>query len=143
MPDQVAIVQATTNHSTDIGIGRLVLIKNSEIVTCVIKASYSMAFGFQDETQKTLEYFLENFVRTFANWTPLEDLHCGEAPTLAVESEGCIYGDTGKTVVGCIHGHPTKVVIGLIRELKGVIQTFAARKFQFMSEPVRIAAMCK
>lgn len=91
-----------------------------------------MPFEFQDETQKTLEYFLENFVRTFGNWTPAEDLHRGDAPAQAAESEGSIYGESSKTVVGCIHGHPTKVIFGLIRELKAVIQTFAACKYQAM-----------
>jgi len=107
-------------------------IHETEEVICIIVLTYSMAFEFQDETQKTLEYFLENFVRTFANWTPTEDSHRGEAPTQASESEGNIYGDSSKTVVGCIHGHPTKVIFGLIRELKAVIQIFAACKYEPM-----------
>lgn len=86
---------------------------------------YQEALGL-DETQKTLEYFLENFVRIFANWTPAEDMHWSEAPSQVAESEGSFYGDSTKTVVGCIYGHPTKVIFGLIRELKAVIQTFAA-----------------
>lgn len=104
----------------------------TEVGICIIVLTHFMSFEFQDETQKTLEYFLENFVRTFANWTPAEDLHRGEAPTEAAESEGSIYGDSSKTVVGCIHGHPTKVIFGLIRELKAVIQMFAACKYQRM-----------
>jgi hypothetical protein len=91
-----------------------------------------MSLKFQEETQKTLEYFLVNFVRTFVNWTPAEEWHRGEVPTQTAESEGSIYGDSSKTVVGCIHGHPTKVVFGLIRELKAVIQIFTACKYQRM-----------
>lgn len=90
---------------------------------------YTMSETWQEETQKTLESFLQNFVRTFKDWTPVEHVQAAEL-LQAADNDGSLHDDSGKTVVGCIQGHPTKVIVGLIRELKAVIQAFTACKFQ-------------
>jgi hypothetical protein len=83
----------------------------------------------QEETQKTLESFLQNFVQTFKDWTPVEHVQAAEI-LQAADNDGSLHKDSGKTVVGCRQGHPTKVIVGMIRELKAVIQSFTACKFQ-------------
>jgi len=89
---------------------------------------YQEAFGLE-ETQKTLESFLQNFVQTFKDWTPVEHVQAAEI-LQAADNDGSLHKDCGKTVVGCRQGHPTKVIVGMIRELKAVIQSFTACKFQ-------------
>ena len=129
VPERVVFVQATMNNSTNVVVERRVDVLERVVISNYTNPLYAILF--QEETQKTLEYFLVNFLRTFVNWTPAEDWYRGEVPTLTAGVEGSIYGDSSKTIVGCVHGHPTKVIFGLIRELKAVIQIFTACKYQW------------
>jgi len=71
----------------------------------------------QDEKEKSLQFFVLQFVETFRDWGPhpIEQL---------VDQE---LGNN-ETIVGCSCGHPSEVILILIQEISLITSTFTESK---------------
>lgn len=69
----------------------------------------------QEKAAKSFDAFLQEFIRTYEDWTPPDTPGEIAGGTAAFVSE-----DLRTPVSGCETGHPTRVVVGFVQELKNV-----------------------